>query len=520
MVRYKSLNNRINKYSYLLKYQSGPPTYLFASLSQPYIRLSAEGENHMNRTNTKYIQHARWGIKLSRTAKSPLYMQLADAIERAIDDGGLSAGDRLPPHHDLARGFDVNITTITKAFGVLQQKGLVDSRPGRGTIVSLPMVERDLQFQTEPEDGGGVIDLGVNRALTPAYASSLARLLPKLPADKRFAGVQDYQPSEGPEWARKAGALWIRAYGPKVDPTRVVLTNGAQHALACTLAAVTKPHDRVLADRVTYQGINALCRTLHLELRDVDGDEDGMQPEALENACRESSPRVLFLVPSLHNPTTVTLSEDRRRRLLEVARRHEVLIVEDDVYAPFLESRPPAFADLDPGCSIYITSLSKCIAPGLRTAFVAPPDRLVPDIAATARIDCWSTSALTCLIATRLIEDGIGHAIVEAHRSELRLRNRMTRRILPGEELRTQPTSAHAWLRLPDPWRSVSFANVCQRCGVRVLAAEMFTLGRAQAPQAVRINVAAARSREQLQKALHGIRDLLYRGHLHVSSAV
>ncbi|MGA8262489.1 MAG: PLP-dependent aminotransferase family protein [Arenicellales bacterium] len=474
----------------------------------------------MNKGNTKKIHDERWGIKLSRGAGSPLYAQLADAVERAINTGYLSAGDRLPPHHDLARDFDVNITTITKAFSVLKRKGLVDSRPGRGTIVSPPVVEANVEFQTDRSESGGMIDLSVNSPATSSYTSTLARLLPELPGDKRFADLQDYQNSEGPEWAREAGVSWIGAYGPQVDKSRVLITDGAQHALACALAAVTRPGDRVLADSVTYQGVNALCRKLSLGLKDVPGDEGGMVPEALDRACREGSPKVLFLVPSLHNPTTVTLSEERRRGLLEVAQRHNMLVLEDDVYAPLLESRPPALAELDPERTIYVTGLSKCVAPGLRAAFVVPPARLAPDIAAAIRIDCWGVSPLTCLVVTRMIENGTGRAIVEGHRAELRQRNRIARKIIPGDELRTEPTSTHAWLRLPEPWRGISFTNACQRHGVRVLAAEAFTLGRKPAPHAVRVNVSAARSQADLKKALCSLRDLLYRGHLHVNSTI
>jgi DNA-binding transcriptional MocR family regulator len=206
--------------------------------------------------------------------------------------------------------------------------------------------------------------------------------------------------------------------------------------------------------------------------------------------------------------------------LIEVAQRYDVLILEDDVYAPLLESRPPAFAELDPERTIYVAGMSKCVAPGLRVAFVVPPARLVPDIATAIRIDCWSISPLTCLVATRMIEDGIGHAIVETHRVELRQRNQIARTIIPGDELRTEPTSSHAWLRLPSPWRGVSFTNASLRHGVKVLAAEAFTVGRTPAPHAVRVNLAAARSRAELKKGLCSLRDLLYRGHLHVNSTI
>ena len=460
------------------------------------------------------------GLVLRRGRGSPLYVQLADAVERAIEDGQVVPGDRLPRHHDLASDLDVNITTVTKAFAILKGKGLVDSKPGRGTVVR-PMGRRaKYPFQTVPADRRDVVDLSVNRPATNLYLSSLAKLLPELAADERFVGIADYQAADGPRWARSAAATWISEFGPSVDPQQVLITGGAQHALAATMSAFGRVGDTVLADNVTYQGINALCRVRNLELRGVPGDEEGMSPDALDAACADRSARILFLVPSLHNPTTTTLSEQRRQALVDVARRHGLLVVEDDVYAPLLETRPPSIATLYSERTIYVSGLSKCVAPGLRAGFLAAPHALVPELAAAIRIDCWSMSPLTSLIATKLIGSGKAAAIVEAQRAELMERNRITRDALRGLDLASQDTSTHAWLSLPAPWRGNNFAAACEQYGVRVLAAEAFTLGHAPAPHAVRLNLAAARTHEDLAEGLKVLRKVLDLRHLHAHSFV
>ena len=449
--------------------------------------------------------------------EQPIYRKLVDAIAERIARGDLAAGERLPPQREIARSLGINVTTVTRALTALQQRGLVKGRPGRGTIVAAPDGGEEPGFRSAPADETGIIDLSVNRPATTAYPEALARILPRLPKDKRYPALQDYQAPEGPSWARAAAADWLAPIVGGNDPGRIVVTEGAQHALACTLAAVTQPGELVVADAITYQGIKALCQSRGVELRGLPMDRDGMLPDAFERACGSMRPRAIFLVPSLHNPTTVTLSEERRHAIVRIARQHNVLIIEDDVYGPLLDQRPPSFAALEPELTIHIAGFSKCVAPGLRMGFVAAPRALVAQLAATLRIDCWCVSPLSALLGTLLLEEGLIAELVSQQREELRLRQALLTEVLGEFDVQTQPTSTHAWLHLPDPWRGHAFVRICQREGVRVLGGDAFAVGRHAAPDAVRINVAAARSRDDLRRALEVLTGLLRVGHLHLN---
>jgi DNA-binding transcriptional MocR family regulator len=302
----------------------------------------------------------------------PIYQRLADAIGQRIASGELVNGDRLPPHREIARALGLNVTTVTRAFSALQQRGLVEARPGRGTRIASRETEEG-SFKSAPSDEPGLIDLSINRPPTTAYRDALATLLPRLSKDRHFGSLQDYHPPEGPAWARATVAAWLDGIAGGGDASRVVLTDGAQHGLACVLRAVAQPGDVILADSITYQGINALSRSQGLDLRGLPMDREGMRPDAFERACAAWRPRAVFLVPSLHNPTTITLSEERRHALAAVARRHNVLIIEDDVYRPLLDTVIPSFASMEPELTIHISCLSKCIAPGLRYGVVVAP---------------------------------------------------------------------------------------------------------------------------------------------------
>jgi DNA-binding transcriptional MocR family regulator len=249
-------------------------------------------------------------------------------------------------------------------------------------------------------------------------------------------------------------------------------------------------------------------------------DREGMLSDAFETACKQWHPRAVFLVPSMHNPTTITLPEQRRRDLIEVAAKYNVLIIEDDVYGPLVEENIPTFAALEPDMTIYIGCLSKCVAPGLRLGFVAAPRTLVGDISSALRINCWAISPLTSLIGTVLLEDGEADRIINRQKDELRSRQEILGKILAGFDVQTQPTSTHCWVHLPEPWRAAGFARVCHKEGVAVLPADTFAIGRDPVPHAVRVNIGAARSRDDLARGLTIIANLLKNGHMHLHDAV
>jgi DNA-binding transcriptional MocR family regulator len=437
----------------------------------------------------------------------PIYQQIADLIAEKIADGRLTAGDRLPPQRDIARMAGVNLTTVTRAFASLQERGLVESRPGRGSIIADPSVKAS--FKSAPVDEAGFVDLSVNRPATTGYLEALAKLMPQLPNDRRYPALQDFHAPEGPAWARDTIASWLAPVTGIDASAQIIITNGAQHGLACVLGAIARPGETILADSVTYQGIGALCRSLDLVLKPVMTDRDGMLPEALEAMCTANRPRAVLIVPTLQNPTTITLSAERRKAFAEIARAHGTLIIEDDVYRPLKADAPPAFIATDPDITVYVSSFSKCVAPGLRVGAVLAPKPMVADIAAMLRINCWSTSPLNALVAARMIEDGSVLRIISGQKDEFMLRQAIVRETLGTFDIVTDDAAPHAWLNLPEPWQGNAFARVASQNGVGILPGEAFAIDRTLIPHAVRINVGAARSREDLRRALETLRKIL-----------
>src|SRR5690606_6461974 len=163
-----------------------------------------------------------------------IYRRLADVIASAIAEGRLRAGERLPSQREIAREAGVNLTTITRAFAELQQRGLVDSRPGRGSVVT-NFPGRPAAFKSAPDSERGLVDLSVNRPATTGYLDALARIMPKLTSDPRYVALQDFHAPEGPLWAREAVGNWFARLAGLPDAGNCIITNGAQHGLACAL---------------------------------------------------------------------------------------------------------------------------------------------------------------------------------------------------------------------------------------------------------------------------------------------
>jgi DNA-binding transcriptional MocR family regulator len=292
----------------------------------------------------------------------------------------------------------------------------------------------------------------------------------------------------------------------------VLVTQGAQHALASVLRAVTRPGDTVLAEVVSYPGIIALARQLRLHLVGVEIDQEGLVPAALELACKSLHPRAIFCVPTIHNPTTATMSAGRRDAVAEILQRHGVLLIEDIVPAMLLEAPPEPLAVRMPEQAFLIAGLSKSVAPGLRVGYLQAPSAWCSKIAAVIRSDCWMTAPLMAEIVSRWIESGEMDRLNALQRARIDAEHAVASDALTGVAYRQAPTSSHLWLPLPEPWRAAEFAAALRQEGVLVKTADSFVIGRNAAPHAIRICMSGATSLDALARGLSLIRTTLEHG--------
>lgn len=441
----------------------------------------------------------------------PKYQALLDALVQDVESGALAPGTRLPPQRQLAERLGVAIGTVGRAYTVAERRGLVSGEVGRGTFVRGP--EPGIEPGAVEEDDPEVIDLSKSRLVRDPRVGSVGELLQSLSRRPDLERLMDYyQPAPGMTRHREWGARWVARTGLTVSADRIVVTSGAQHGAATVLASLAKPGDLVLTEHVTYTGMKAIASLLHLQLRGLPLDGDGLVPEAFEAACRDAAPRALYCMPTLQNPTGRTMPLERRRALVEIAGRYDVALIEDDVYG-FLPDQPlPPLTALAPAHAYYITSTSKSMAPGLRVGYVVAPESRVDRVAAVIRASTWLIAPLLAELTSEWIEQGQADAMVAWKREETGARHAAALRILgrwlPGEP----PRSFHLWLPLPEPWRTEGFVSQARARNVVVSPSEDFVVGRESAPHAVRVCLGATSSRARLEEGLGRLAELLEEG--------
>jgi DNA-binding transcriptional MocR family regulator len=425
----------------------------------------------------------------------PIYQTIADQIGREVEAGRIKPGARLPTQRALARQLGVTVTTVTRAYDEAQRRGLLNGEVGRGTFVRPSAIEIE-----GPEHG--LLDFAVNSLMPLPYAEELAdRLAAAIP---RSAGARvfAYQPNAGARHNRAAGSAWIACTGLQAPIDRVVVTAGGQHAILIALMAIANPGDEILVEEFTYPGISDLAAHLHLRLRTVPLDKEGIRPDALDEACREGQPKALYCIPSFQNPTAALMSETRRQEIAAVALRHQLTVIEDDVYGYLAPEARPLSTLLPDTHVFYITSTAKSIAPGLRIGYLLAPSAMIERLSLAVLRTLVNAPPAMAELATTLITEGVAARIVEWKRKEMAARQQIASRILQGLSVQTHPMSPHMWLKLPEPWQTDAFLARARHRGILLTGAESFAVDRRTDLQAIRIALGPAATRSALEEGL------------------
>lgn len=442
----------------------------------------------------------------------PKYLRITDALADAVKTGSLAGGERLPTHRELAWRLGVTVGTVTRAYAEAERRGLVVGEVGRGSFVR--PAARSTASLAMPEEGHPqAIDLGMNRPPIEAVAGSeFAEVFEELSRSNRLLDLVNYQPQAGRLEHRAAVSAWLERRGLDVAPEAIVLTSGAQHAIAAALMAFADAGEPVLVDELTWSGTRAVASLLRLTLRGLPMDGEGVLPDALDAACRSGGVGIYYTTPTIHNPTTAVMSAERRRAVAEIARRHDLLIVEDNVYADMEEGAPPPLASFAPERTIYIGAVSKSMAPALRVGFAAMPVERLTRFIAAARASNWMAPPLMSEIAARWMADGTAESLLARIREESRQRQLIAAAALDGLCYRSRPTAFHVWLTLPEPWRSQEVVSAAALRGITLTPTELFVAGRGETPHCLRVALTSAPSRTDLERGLGVLRDLLLHG--------
>lgn len=437
----------------------------------------------------------------------PRYLQVVGFMEQAISDERLRPGDRLPPQRMLADKLGVDLTTVTRAYNEARRRNLLEARGAAGTFIAAPRVDLsqviDLSMNIPPPPAGMDLDDLLRQGVSQVLIRSDVDLL------------MTYHLGGGSHADRTAGSLWLAPMLGTIDEERILVTPGAQSVLAALILSQTRPGDVILTEPLVYPGLLSAATQLERQVVAVDIDEHGMLPDAMVRLARKHKARLVYLNPTLQNPTTHTMPAARRREIADALVANNLMAIEDDPYWRFDADAPQPLAHHAPAHVFYLSTLAKCLLPGLRTAYVVMPEAMPQDdvLGALRSFVLMSTPLMTAL-TTQWIHDGTADALLNGIRTEAWARQELTHRVLGGVH---SPTAGglHVWHALPSHWKGADFVQRARAEGLNVISSDAFRVNRSHVQQAkaahIRISLGRARSRFELVNACRRLTELAQR---------
>ncbi|MBZ9604751.1 aminotransferase-like domain-containing protein [Phyllobacterium chamaecytisi] len=449
--------------------------------------------------------------------KGPLYLQLADRIETDIAEGILAPGTKLPPQRNLAFDIGVTIGTVGRAYNLIRERGLVSGEVGRGTYVTDHKVASLVQAPPHTEPFGGTrgpvatpgkIRMDSTAAIEVGQSEAMQQLLADI--TRQFPReMSSYSRTLPASW-QEAGSKWLSGAGWVPEPASIVPTLGAHSAILAVIAAITVPGDRVAFEDLTYcsaaRSVNLMGRRsiiLHTE-------NGSATPDDFERLCAQQHPKLVFLMPSLHNPTATTMPEDHRRAIVEIARRHNVWIIEDEIYGSVMGNDHIKIADLAAERTFHIGGLSKSVAAGVRGGWVACPPHLAARVHTAHKMVTGGMPFIMAELGAQLVNSGEADAIRGKVQTEIAAREAIARSVFAGMEFSSQPLAPFLWMKLPDPWLSGTFKSAALNEGVLVDDEDEFKPGRTEKVfHRVRLGLTVPETRDEVVQGFSILRRLM-----------
>ncbi|WP_413205214.1 PLP-dependent aminotransferase family protein [Rhodospirillum sp. A1_3_36] len=412
-----------------------------------------------------------------QSLRRPVYLSLARQLMAAIEAGEIKGGARLPTHRQLAYELGLSVQTVSRAYDELIDRGIVIGEVGRGTFVKDMPKETRTPYHQESHYGS-IIECSILKPVGEGiHKQAFAEALAALAADLPPTVVSSFRPSVALRRYWRPAWDWLEHCGVERGSGGLILTNGNTASMTIALMTACNQGDLVVAEEMGHHTLKALTGYLGLRLEGLPVDGEGLLPEALEAICGQSLVKALYLMPTGLNPLASTMGAERRAALVDIARVHEIRIIENDAWGPLQPDRPPPFARLAPERTFYFTGFTKAIMPGLRTGFLVVPSPFEGAAANRHLATNWMATPLVAEIAARWIEDGTALRLLHWQREALSDRNALARDILDGIPFRASPSGMHIWLPLPAPWTEDTFVAHARLHGVAVAPGSSFLVG-------------------------------------------
>ncbi len=458
-----------------------------------------------------------------KTGDGPLYARLAGRIENAIEKGDLPSGAKLPPQRNLAFDLGVTVGTVSRAYQIVRERGLVSGEVGRGTYVMerqadeirpAPAVRQvpAPQGGERPPVADNTIAMTSTAAADVGQGPLIGEIIGRASLESGYAGI-DYIRNIPRSW-QEAGSNWLAHNDWTPEPGSVIPTLGVHAGIMAAVTAVSTIGDRIAFEELCYPATPRAVAMSGRRVARLKSTPNGIDPEDFEHVCAQQHPKALVLVATLNNPTLGTISEENRQRIVDIARRYNVWIIEDNIYGGLKDKAPTPIVSMAPERTFHLDGLSKSVSAGLRSGWISCPKGTLTRVVNAHRLLTGGAPFLLKETAARLVLSGEAARIRSRVREVIAKRSKVAVEWLSGAnpdvEVRSDPDCPFVWLTLPDPWLPGTFGKAAREVAVSVDVADEYKIGAISYPcPNVRISLTGPLSDDRLEQGLAALADLL-----------
>ncbi len=442
------------------------------------------------------------GMKPSRS-DSPLYVQIAETLVQQVANGALRPGDRVPSLRQLSAQQRVSVTTGLQAYMLLENRGVLESRPQSGFYIRTPAAELIPEPRFEPRPGSpvarasnavlsGIIEGAADPDNVPFGAGCVSpELFPNRKLNQILKEIVRERPLHSAGYDLPPGAETLRhqiarravASGCRTSPRDVVITSGAQEAVNLSLRAAARPGDVIAVESPTYFGILESVASLGMKVLEISTDpQGGMDLNELEHAIRKHSVKVCVTMTNCHNPLGYVLPDSYKKALVELTARRNVAVLEDDIFGElaFGEARPLTAKSFDrEGLVLLCSSFSKVLAPGYRIGWVAA-GRFRAEVERLKLISSMAAPSLSQRVVAKFLSSGGYDRYLKRLRTTLAgqvetLRQAAFQCFPKGTRI-SRPAGGHMlWIELPPAIDAMKLWSAALRHHISILPGPIFS---------------------------------------------
>ncbi|MEE1250462.1 MAG: PLP-dependent aminotransferase family protein [Lachnospiraceae bacterium] len=446
-----------------------------------------------------------WKPTLDPNNSKPIYIYLADTLEQDIFSGKLTPGTKLPPQRELADYLDINLSTVTRAFKLCEQRGLICSVVGNGTYISSDAASNSLLMLNSPNRN--IIEMG---AILPNIEINkfVSSYLQDMSTEPDFYKLLQYGTIEYDDLQIRATQKWLSYFSISSSKEQILFSTGSQNGIFAILASLFHSGDRIATMPTIYPGLKVAAKILGIHLIPLHLENGEITEDVLRYACNTQNVKGFYFIPDFHNPTSELLSVSTRKLIANFCEKEKIPCMEDAIYSLFMPNPPAPICSFAPNQGIFISSTSKILAPGLRLAVIHSPKAFYPAIKETLYGMQISPPALLTQLFTRILLSGRFDEIRRLRIKDVEERNRLFDEIVKDCENIGNSHSPFRWIILPKHISPTQFEALALSHNLQIYSADRFTVGSEPVPNAIRVSLISAQQMDVYKEGLQILQNL------------